>query len=140
MRQPKRARRFAGLLCIALGLLPMSVALGWISVPSTSLHAPMWVLALCGGIFVVTGSMIVLGNQSRANDLLAGIICLLFGTVGAWIALLGPAEGISGGLPFLSGATNSAIGRWVFGIGALMCFAIAAYAFRLAFQSSRKSA
>lgn len=140
MRPSRHARRLAGLLCIALGLLPMSVALGWISVPATSLHAPMWVLALCGGIFVVAGIMMVLGNRSTLNDLLAGIICLLFGIVGAWIALLGPAEGISGGLPFLSAAANSTLGRWVFGLGALLCFAIAAYAFRLAFQSSRNSA
>lgn len=128
------------MLCVALGLLPMVVALGWISVPATSLHAPKWILALCGGIFVVAGIMLVLGSRSRANDFLAGVICLLFGIVGAWIALLGPAEGISGGLPFLSGAANAVIGRWVFGIGALLCFAIATYAFRLAFQSSRYSA
>ncbi len=140
MRRSRHTRWFVGLPCIALGLLPIFIALGWIPVAATSLHAPMWILALCGGIVLIAGMMVVLGNQSRANDLLAGVICLLFGINGAWIALLGPAEGFSGGLPILSGAANTTLGRWVFGIGALMCFAIAAYAFRLAFQSSRNSA
>lgn len=140
MRRSRHTRWLVGLPCMALGLLPISVALGWVPVAATSLHAPMWILALCGGIFLIAGIMIVLGNPSRANDLLAGVICLLFGIVGAWIALLGPAEGFSGGLPVLSAAANTTLGRWVFGIGALMCFAIGAYAFRLAFQSSRYSA
>lgn len=140
MQHSSHARRVAGLLCVALGLLPISIALGWIAVPATSLHAPRWILALCGGLVVIAGCMVFLGNRSRASDFLAGVICLLFAIVGAWVALLGPAEGFSGGLPFLSGSANTTLGRWIFGVGALLCLAISAYAFRLAFQSSRYSA
>lgn len=41
------------------------------------------------------------------------------------------------GIPLLSTADNVTLGRWVFGGGALICFAISAYAFRRAFLSSR---
>ena len=133
----KRSRRVAGLLCVAIGLLPISIALGWIPVAESSLHAPMWVLALSGVVFVIAGGMIFLADESRTKDFLAGVLCLLFAILGAWVALLGRAEGFSGGLPFLSGAANTALGRWVFGIGALLSLAISAYAFRRAFQSSR---
>lgn len=81
--------------------------------------------------------MILLANHTRANDLLAGVLCLLFAIMGAWVALFSASEGFSGGWFFLSYEQNVALGRWVFGIGSLLNLAIAAYAFRRAAQSSR---
>lgn len=125
------------MLCIVLGALPLSVALGLISVSEGQIHAPMWVVALSGIVFMIAGCMILLGNHSRANDVLAGVLCLLFGIVGIWVSLFSPDEGFSGGVPLLSNAANITLARWVFGGGALICFAISVYAFRRATQSSR---
>lgn len=99
--------------------------------------APMWVVALCGIVFLIAGCMIFLATHSRASDMLAAILCLLFGIVGTWVSLLSPSEGFSGGIPLLSQESNVTLGRWMFGGGAVICFAISAYAFRRAFQSSR---
>ena len=132
-----RSRFRIGLLCIALGCYPLAIAFGVLPVDATKVMAPMWIVALSGTVFLIAGCMILLGNHSWANDLLAGILCLLFGIMGAWTALLASGEGFSGGLWFLSHDTNVALGRWVFGIGALICFTISAYAFRRAYQSSR---
>jgi hypothetical protein len=130
-----RFRIFA--LCIALGCYPLAIALGILPVDAGKVMVPMWIVALSGTVFLIAGCMVLLGNHSWANDLLAGILCLLFGVMGAWTSLLASDTAYSGGLWFLSHATNVVLGRWVFGLGALICFAIAGYAFRRAYQSSR---
>lgn len=129
-----------GLLCIALGCYPLSIALGFLPINEAKVMAPMWVVAMSGIVFVIAGGMILLGSHSWANDLLAGILCLLFGIMGAWVSLFSASEGFSGGILLLSHESNVTLGRWMFGIGALISFAISAYAFRRAFQSSRNSA
>jgi len=130
-------RFIVGLLCIALGAFPLSIALGLLPVDEGDVHAPMWVVAISGIVFLIAGCMIILGNHTWANDLLAGVLCLLFGVVGVWVALFSSSEGFSGGIPLLSNAANVTLARWVFGGGALISFSIAVYAFRRAFQLSR---
>jgi len=137
MSDSGRHRLIVGLLCIALGAFPLSIALGLLPVDEADVYAPMWVVAVSGLVFLIAGCMIILGNHSWANDLLAGILCLLFGVVGVWVALFSPSEGFSGGVPLLSNAANVTLARWVFGFGALISFSISVYAFRRAFQSSR---
>ncbi|MGB5624908.1 MAG: hypothetical protein WBM61_04185 [Woeseiaceae bacterium] len=133
----KRSRLGMGLGCIALGCYPLSISLGILPVDEAKVMAPAWVVAMSGIVFVIAGGMILVGNRSWANDLLAGILCLLFGIMGTWVSLFSASEGFSGGIPLLPHDSNVALGRWVFGIGALVCFAISAYAFRRAYQSSR---
>jgi divalent metal cation (Fe/Co/Zn/Cd) transporter len=126
-----------GLLLIVVGALPLSVAFGVLPVDEADVHAPMWVVAVSGIAILIAGCMIILGNHSWANDLLAGVLCLLFGVIGVWVALFSSSEGFSGGIPLLSNAANVTLARWVFGGGALISFSISAYAFRRAFQLSR---
>jgi hypothetical protein len=133
----KRSRLGMGLACIALGCYPLSISLGILPVDEAKVMAPAWVVAMSGIVFVIAGGMILLGNRSWANDLLAGILCLLFGIMGTWVSLFSASEGFSGGMPLLPHESNVTLGRWMFGIGALVCFAISAYAFRRAYQSSR---
>lgn len=137
MHPTKRTRFVLGLICIVLGTLPQLVALGLIPVAEADVYAPIWVVAISGMVFLIGGCMIFLGDHSWANDLLAGVLCLLFGVVGVWVALFASSEGFSGGIPLLSDAVNVTLGRWVFGGGAFISFSISAYAFRRAFQSSR---
>lgn len=136
-RQPDRGRLITGILCVVLGFLPVAIALRVIPVSDEQLHAPMWIVALSGVVFIIAGCMIFLANHTWANDLLAGVLCLLFGVAGTWVAFLSPSDGFSGGIPLLSQATNVMLGRGVFGFGAILSFAISVYAFRRAIQSSR---
>ena len=136
-RQSDRGRLITGILCVVLGLVPVAIALGVIPVSDAQLHAPMWIVALSGVVFIIAGCMIFLGNHTWANDLLAGVLCLLFGVAGTWVAFFSSSDGFSGGIPLLSQAANVTLGRWVFGLGALLSFSISIYAFRRAIQSSR---
>lgn len=127
-----RARLIYGASCILLGCYPIAVALGIIPIGQGELTAPRSVIGGAGVAFVIAGLMILLGRYSRANNFLAGLLLLLFGAMGAWVALFSSDAGFSGGLPFLPAELNVSIGRWVFGIGSLICFALSLYAFRLA--------
>lgn len=132
-----RARLVYGLGCIALGCYPLALSLGLLPVGETGFNAPLWVVAGAGFVFVIAGFMILLANYSRANDLLAGVLLLLFGIMGAWVSLFSSSEGFSGGLPLLSREANILLGRWLFGLGALISFAMCGYAIRRAIRESR---
>jgi hypothetical protein len=133
----KRSRLAWGFGCIAIGCYPISIALGLFQIDDTASNAPHWVVAAAGIAFVIAGLMILLAQHSRANDFLAGILCFVFGAMGTWVSLFSSNDGFSGGLAILPNEQNIMLGRWLFGLGAVICFAISVYAFRRAAQSSR---
>ena len=94
------------------------------------LHAPLWVIFLCGVVFLLGGAMLLVDRNSKFNALCASLLLLVMGVIGAWVALLGPAAGFSGGIPFLPQAYNVTLARWVFGLGALVSFMMLVYAIR----------
>ncbi|MEO0516920.1 MAG: hypothetical protein AAF171_06435 [Cyanobacteria bacterium P01_A01_bin.116] len=124
---------------IVVGGYPMAVATNVL--PDTSnrpTDAPMWVLFLCGLVFVVSGMMLLLqgksSKESGLNHLFAAILLGIFCICGMWVAFFSPAEGMAGGLPFVSRAVNVALARMVFGSGALLTFGMFTYALRQFFQ------
>lgn len=135
----KRVHPGWGWFCIILGLYPIAIATGLLTVDDASVHAPMWVVFLSGIAFVLTGAMMLVGHDSRINDLFAAMFLLIMGAVGTWIALLGPAEAFSGGIPFLPKEYNVAIARWLFGGGAVIVFALLAHAIRRLAVSTGRS-
>ena len=74
--------------------------------------------------------MVLVGRKSRINSLFAAIMCLGFSAVGFWVAIASDPDSISGGLPFVPQPVNAAIGKGLFGVGALITLGIAIYAFR----------
>ena len=125
-----------GLGCIGLGCYPLALGLGYLSIGDSELTTPTWVIVAAGFAFIIAGFMILLAHSSRANDLLAGLLLFLFGSLGIWVSLFSADEGFSGGLPFISREMNILIARWVFGLGALISFAACAWAFRRAASTS----
>jgi len=119
-----------GWLCIAIGLYAISVALGIIKPDDSAVHAPMWVIAICGVIFLISGIMVLIGQRSRVNSLCAAILCGCFALVGAWASLFPPPEGFSGGIPLLSKSANTIIARCLFGSGAVLSSILSIYALR----------
>jgi len=130
MQTSRRSHLAIALFCVVSGGLLILVALGVISTSPGQRHAPDFVIAIAGAAFVIAGCMVLVGRQSRFNDLLAAILCLLFGATGAWVAIYSPSEGFSGGIPLISNEANVRLARWVFGVGSLVCFAISVWAFK----------
>ena len=125
-----------GLACMAVGFVPIAAALGWIQSSNSSQDAPTWVLMVCGLVFQVSGLMLIAGDNKRLVDALAAIFMALMGAMAAWVTLA-PAEGLSGGIPFIPRALNVAIARCLFGSGALICFWMCKYAIQQAIRGDR---
>ncbi|MGR9074139.1 MAG: hypothetical protein ACU833_13845 [Gammaproteobacteria bacterium] len=136
-RELLRNKTAWGWLCIALGLYPMALAEGLIPLAVAEVHAPMWVVFLCGAVFAVGGAMIVFRSDSGINDALAALLLIGMGAVAAWVAFFGPPEGFSGGIPFLPVRYNISIARGLFGFGAFLAFFLAVIALRRFLKSSR---
>ena len=125
-----KAHPFWGWVCIGVGLFPILVVTGVLDIEQTEPNAPTWVVIITGMVFVLAGMMILAGQHSRFTAWSAVLLCTCFGVVGAWVSLASPGEGFSGGIPFASQSFNIVLARWMFGIGALISFAMAVYAFR----------
>lgn len=131
-------KKWAGLLFEVTGLTFILMGTGIIPYEEAQGDAPGWILAVCGGVFFLAGILIHIGDKSEYQNLLAGFLVGLMGTIGAWVALFGASGNFSGGIALLSDSSNISLARWVFGAGALICFATAAYAISLHFRSKEK--
>ena len=123
---------------ILVGLVPVAIALGILPVEESSVHAPMWVVALAGLVFVWAGCLMLVGQQSPWSHLFASLILLSFAATGAWVALFGSADGFSGGIPMLSHETNTKVARGMFGFGSVCCLLLFVYAVRQIFVKKTK--
>ena len=88
----RRARFAWGLVVIALGCYPIALGFGLLPTGEAGLSAPSWIVVAAGLVFVIAGFMILLARHTRANNLLAGILLLLFGVIGAWVSLFGSGD------------------------------------------------
>src|SRR6056297_3130553 len=124
-----------GWLFIGVGLAVMALALGLLPLDDTNVTAPRWIVGIGGAIFATAGLMMLLGEQSPVNNLLAAFLLTGMGLIGGWVGLFGSDEGFSGGLPFLPETVNISLARGLFGMGAMICLLMAAYAFKLQFEN-----
>ena len=45
-----------GAVFLIMGSPILAIGIGWIDYPKSSIHAPLWVIGLCGGLFVACGA------------------------------------------------------------------------------------
>lgn len=131
MQPSPNQRLYIGLICAASGIFLIVVAGEWFdNLKSQPNDAPNAIIALAGLVFVIAGLMIFVGQQSRMNDLLAAILCAMFGVMGVWVAFISSDHGFSGGIPFIPKQTNIILGRVMFGLGSIISFALSIWALR----------
>ena len=116
------------ILCFVIGLSVVAMAAGWLPVDESGVNGPMWLLGMVGGIFMLAGVMIFIGQKNRYNELLAALLMIAMGAIGGWVSVYSASSDISGGIFFLPRETNVMLGRILFGTGSLICFAMAAWA------------
>jgi len=128
----------------------------------SNLHGPHWLVLCVGVAFFLAGIAIAIETVGLANaatgalpagaprwlsvvQYLIGLtIFICFGLIASWVAF-GPGERhFSGTLLFADEATNTAIGRTVFGVGALIIWlataAVLAFGIRKFFDDERPNA
>jgi hypothetical protein len=124
------------LVAIACGGYALLAATSVLPV-QTANDTPLWIVGLGGMMFVIAGVMIFLRNYSRALDLFAAITLASFTVVTGWITFHASSEGFSGGIPFLPNDMNVSLARFMFGLGALLCFGGFLYALKRFFGSHK---
>jgi len=131
MPAQRRPAKLWGWLCLVMGVMLILAAGGWIPAEQTPQQAPTIVLLITAVVIIIAGCMLLLDARQPLNDLLAALLLAGMGLIDAWAALFAPPGSISGGLPLLSSQANHTLGRLVFGLGALITWALAIYALRL---------
>ena len=119
-----RSRILLGTLFLMAGVAVGLSLAGVFSIDEESVHAPKWVLALLGMLFLGGGISTIVSPRSGIAAWSAGIVVVTITIVSAWVALYGSSAHFSGDIPFLSSSTNVFIARIVFGSVSLLGLAI----------------
>ena len=109
-----------GGLCTAIGSIICLIATGIIDYPADKVHAPGWIVFLAGAIFTLGGLAIIFRSKPILVNIIGNLMVAVFAIIGAWVAIWSPSDGFSGGIPFLPHELNVTLGRWVFGLGAVI--------------------
>jgi len=140
-QSPKRAQPtgqepapWIGIAAILAGIFPIAAATGLIQVDPDSMHAPRWVIASAGGLFLLAGAAILSRRHPFLPSLILPLLLTLFAAVFGWVGL-GPGEReFDGGLPFVSGDFNTRLGRGLFGSFGILIGLVALYAWLLFYR------
>lgn len=134
-------------LFVLAGFAIMGVGGGVIPVDPSSVHAPGWVIVLCGVVFALGGVMAWTngaGFSEAWSTGLALVFMLCFAAVFSWVAF-GPGErGFSGsgsvGPVSVGGGSGETVGRIAFGFGAVLMWVFVAAIFAKLLKSLRSAA
>jgi hypothetical protein len=117
-----------GGIAISVGLFVIALSI-WGD--DAGFHAPRWVVAAAGGVFLMAGLAIVLQDHPRLSGLVIALLLTSFGAVATWVTF-GPGEReftTSVSVPFVSFTRSSSdiMGRICFAPGALLLDGLALY-------------
>ncbi|MEM1043859.1 MAG: hypothetical protein AAGI91_14675 [Bacteroidota bacterium] len=132
---PPSYHPLAGLLSLGCGLFLLLVATGALAAEPEAFQAPRWVLGLCGVVFAACGGALIGPRWPVVRVLSLSALLLALAGVAAWAALLAPAEGWTGGFPFVPPWVNVAVARGLAGFGSLLSLWMLVYGWRTGFRS-----
>ncbi len=112
---------FWGGICILSGVYILLVSLGALATVGVESDTPKWVLWACSITFVAAGIALSTEPRSLARSVCVACILIAMASVGVWVSVFSPADGFSGGIPFLPRSLNVGLARGLFGFGALIC-------------------
>ena len=121
------------MVCLAAGVAVCAAALGFVPADYLVFEAPRWVVLGVGAVFVLAGFML-LARDHRGSDSIASILLLVLAAIAGWITFYAPEGTIQRFLPFIPAEVNDALGRLLFGLGAVACVGMAAWALRRLFR------
>lgn len=113
-----------GVAGLGVGGVLVAVALGVTPSDPASIHAPGWVLAICGAVFTVGGVTALAQDFPAVRTAAAGVFVAAMTVVMGWIALYGDAAQFSGGTGLLPPAVDEMLARILFGACALLGLAM----------------
>jgi len=124
-----REKAILTIIFLASGCYLILGSFGITDTGKLSANIPDWLIAVIGGMLLLLGLMIVLGDSGRINDLLAGLVISGMATIFGWISLFGDSANFSGDGALIADFTSFPLQRAIFGLGAIFCLLGAGYAF-----------
>ena len=130
----RRAQIVLGVLLMLAGFAIIALAIGWIPYPPEKFNAPPWVVGAAGAVFMLAGPLMLIpdAGNSAPGAFLGAAMTSLFALVGSWVAF-GPGEReFSSGVARTAGSIGTSVGEYagraIFGVGAIILIAVAAWA------------
>ena len=121
------------LLCVVAGGVVCAASLGFLPADYLELEAPRSIVFGGGALLVLAGFML-LSRDHRASDSIATALLFALAALAGWVTFYAPEGTVSRVLPFIPSAVNDALGRLLFGLGAILCVGTAAWALRRLFR------
>ena len=115
---------WGSVVMIAAGIVIELTVIDVIPIDEELVHAPDWIIALCGLLFLCGGLALLASPKSSIATWSAGTLVISMTLISAWVAVYGASEHFSGDFPFLSRDTNVIISRIIFGCVSLLGLAI----------------
>ena len=117
-------RLFYSVPFVVAGIVIELIAIDVISIDESLVHAPDWIIGLCGLLFLSGGMAFVTSPKTSIATWSAGTLVISMTLISAWVAVYGASEHFSGDLPFISRDSNVIIARIIFGCVSLLGLAI----------------
>ncbi len=124
------SRLLIGLLMIVAGGVIELTVIGVVPIDPDLVHAPGWIIAICGLLIMSAGLALVASPGSGIVTWCGGVVVISMTLISAWVAVYGASQQFSGDFPFISRETNVLISRMVFGWVSLLGLAITVAAAR----------
>jgi hypothetical protein len=137
--------RWWGLLAITAGVFPIGAAL---FADDARIHAPRWLVAMIGGMFVLAGLMLIRSASGRTRPPAADVVSSGLGVLltsgfmvfAGWALFFsgGPsAWKMSGSLPvgWLPAWVGAGLFYATLGVGAVLCVTLTAFAWRQLYRA-----
>lgn len=127
----KPRHRPSGFLCLGIAAFIGIVAWADGSIPIQK----KWLMVISAVVFFLCGLQLVTDARGRISSLMTGTVCTLFSLLGFFAAWTD--EPVAGGIPLIPPAWNQAFGHGLFGLGAMICAALAVSFFIRAVKAGR---
>jgi hypothetical protein len=115
---------------IIAGIVIELTVIDVISINENLVHAPDWIIALCGLLLLSSGLAGAASPKSAIATWSAGTLVISMTLISAWVAVYGPSEQFSGDFPIIPRDSNVIIARLIFGCVSLLGLAITVAAAR----------
>lgn len=116
-------------MCLVGGVALCAASLGLLPDDFLVFEAPRSLVCGAGAASALVGFML-LARDHRASDALASVLLLALAASAGWFTFYAPPGTLQRMFPFIPTAVNDAMGRLLFGLGAVACVGMAAWALR----------
>lgn len=125
--------RGVAFLALIAGLAVSAASLGLLPPEYVAIGVPTELVLAAGVLLALIGFM-SLARDHRASEALASILVLAVAVTAGWATFYAPEGTLQRYLPFVPATVSDALGRLLFGFGAVLCVGMGLWGLRRVFR------